>query len=169
MHHDGEYLTDLLSQRAVAHVQRMAQQETPFFVSLHYTAPHWPWETRDDLELSNTLRRRLFHLQGGNVARYQRMIQDMDEGTGALMAALECCALAQNTLLVFTSDKGGERFSDNWPRERAKLGGLDRARLAAMRQAWMAWNETMPPLPQDAAVHLGYGAKDMPRRYAFGL
>jgi arylsulfatase A-like enzyme len=40
------YLTDLLSQRAVDYVQRMApgaHDDTPFFLSLHYTAPHWPW------------------------------------------------------------------------------------------------------------------------------
>ncbi|HLS56167.1 MAG TPA: sulfatase-like hydrolase/transferase, partial [Zeimonas sp.] len=42
------YLTDLISQRAVDWVHRMARRDDPFFLSLHYTAPHWPWETRDD-------------------------------------------------------------------------------------------------------------------------
>ncbi|HPV25372.1 MAG TPA: sulfatase-like hydrolase/transferase, partial [Casimicrobium sp.] len=40
------YLTDLISQRAVEYVK--AGSDAPFFLSLHYTAPHWPWETRDD-------------------------------------------------------------------------------------------------------------------------
>jgi hypothetical protein len=33
-----------------------------------------------------------------------------------------------------------------------------------MRTAWEAWNAGMPPIPADAAVNLGYTAKDMPQR-----
>ena len=49
-------------------------------------------------------------------------------------------------------------------RERANLGKREPARLAAMRAAWEAWNDTMPPIPADATVSLGYGAADMPQR-----
>ena len=49
-------------------------------------------------------------------------------------------------------------------RERANLALRDSARLAAMRDNWQAWNATMPPIPDDATVSLGYGAKDMPQR-----
>jgi len=49
-------------------------------------------------------------------------------------------------------------------RERANLGPREPARLAAMREAWQAWEATMPPIPSDATVSLGYGAKDMPQR-----
>ena len=37
-------------------------------------------------------------------------------------------------------------------------------RLAAMRQAWEDWNASMPPIPDDATVNLGYSYKDMPQR-----
>ena len=37
-------------------------------------------------------------------------------------------------------------------------------RLAALRQAWADWNVLMPPIPEDAAVSLGYSAKDLPQR-----
>jgi arylsulfatase A-like enzyme len=49
-------------------------------------------------------------------------------------------------------------------RERANRAKREPARLAAMREAWLAWNETMPPIPADATVSLGYGAVDMPQR-----
>jgi arylsulfatase A-like enzyme len=49
-------------------------------------------------------------------------------------------------------------------RERANLAGRQPARLAEMRDAWEAWNETMPPIPEDATVSLGYSVKDMPQR-----
>jgi arylsulfatase A-like enzyme len=272
------YLTDLLSRRAVDTIARMAQdRQRPFFLSLHYTAPHWPWETRDDAALAQQVKDNLFHLHGGNIHSYRRMIHHMDEGIGWVMQALRRYGLERDTLVIFTSDNGGERFSDSWPlvggkmdlteggirvpwiahwpaliapgqvtaqqcmtmdwsatvldaagveadpaypldgvsllpvlrepqrtfarplhwrmkhrgqralrdgdwkylrvdghdylfnlradeRERANLAGREPARLTQMREAWEAWNESMPPIPDDATVSLGYSAKDMPQR-----
>ena len=276
-HVEPGYLTDLLSQRAVDYVDRMAKQDAPFLLSLHYTAPHWPWETRDDEALAQEVKDNLFHLHGGNIHSYRRMIEHMDEGIGQLVAALKRNGQLENTLLVFTSDNGGERFSDNWPlvggkmdlteggirvpwiahwpariaaggvseqhcmtmdwsatflaaagvaadpghpldgvsllpvlddaahrferplywrmnhrgqralrrgdwkylrvdgtdylfnvpadeRERANHAAREPQRLAQLRADWEAWNETMPAIPPDATVSLGYGAKDMPQR-----
>ncbi|MBS0301461.1 MAG: sulfatase-like hydrolase/transferase, partial [Proteobacteria bacterium] len=276
-HHQEGYLTDLLSRRTVEYVERMAAQDAPFFVSLHYTAPHWPWETRDDAARAPTIRDNLFDLAAGNIHVYRRMIHHMDEGIGQIMQALRRTGQADNTLVVFTSDNGGERFSDNWPlvggkmdlteggirvpwiahwpaviraggdsaqlcmtmdwsatmldaagvaahpdypldgvsllpvlrdaahafdrplhfrmnhrdqralrmgdwkylkvddneylfnipqdeRERANLARKEPARLDAMRADWLAWNATMPPIPDDATISLGYSYKDMPQR-----
>ncbi len=276
---DG-YLTDLITDHGLNFVRRMAggaRSGTPFFLSLHYTAPHWPWETRDDEALAQEVKGNLFHLHGGNIDTYRRMIHHMDEGIGRLMDLLRAEGLERDTLVVFTSDNGGERFSDNWPlvggkmdlteggirvpwiahwpaviapgststqtcmtmdwsatmldaagataaashpldgrslmpllrdatwrddqplfwrmnhrgqramrhgpwkylrvdghdylfhlegdeRERANLAPIAPERLAAMVQAWEAWEATMPPIPADATVSLGYGVKDMPQR-----
>ncbi|MEK8051263.1 sulfatase-like hydrolase/transferase [Ideonella sp. DXS22W] len=280
--HDEGYLTDLLSRRAADYVRRMAGPDNgggaaPFLLSLHYTAPHWPWETRDDAHIVDDVKANLFHLHGGNIHTYQRMIHHMDEGIGWIVDALRETGQLDDTLIVFTSDNGGERFSDNWPlvggkmdlteggirvpwiahwpagiapggvtdqhcltmdwtatmldlggaaplddcpldgvslapvladpsacferpmhwrmnhrgqralrqgrwkylrvdghdylfdipadaRERANLGPRQPERLAAMRADWEAWNASMPPIPEDATVSLGYGAKDMPQR-----
>jgi arylsulfatase A-like enzyme len=277
-HREAGYLTDLISQRAVDTIDRFAAKDgVPFFISVHYTAPHWPWETRDDEALAQEVKDNLFHLHGGNIHTYRRMIQQMDEGIGHIMAALEAKGVARDTLVVFTSDNGGERFSDSWPlvggkmdlteggirvpwiahwpaaiaagglseqqcmtmdwsatmldaagvaadprypldgrsllpvlrdpghaferplywrmnhrgqralrrgrwkylkvdeheylfdipadeRERANKALREPSRLQAMRDDWLAWNATMPPIPEDATVSLGYGAKDMPQR-----
>jgi arylsulfatase A-like enzyme len=109
------YLTDLLSQRAVDYVRRRAADRRPFLLSLHYTAPHWPWETREDAALAAELTGKIAHLDGGSIRAYQRMVHHMDEGIGQVAAALETAGLIEDTLIVFTSDNGGERFSDNWP------------------------------------------------------
>jgi len=53
---------------------------------------------------------------------------------------------------------------DQDARERANLASRHPERLAALRQAWEAWNATMPPIPDDATVSLGYGVQDMPQR-----
>jgi arylsulfatase A-like enzyme len=49
-------------------------------------------------------------------------------------------------------------------RERANLGKRDAERLEAMRTAWEAWDATVPAIPEDATVSLGYSVKDMPQR-----
>ena len=129
------YLTDLISRRAVDYVERMAQQDAPFFLSLHYTAPHWPWETREDEGVAQAIAGSpLYHLDGGDIHTYRRMIQQMDEGIGWLMAALEKAGIADNTLVVFTSDNGGERFSDNWP----LVGGKMDLTEGGIRVPWIA-------------------------------
>ena len=67
---------------------RAHRTSAPFFLSLHYTAPHWPWETRDDAALAQEVKDNLFHLHGGNIHTYRRMIHHMDEGIGWVMDAL---------------------------------------------------------------------------------
>jgi arylsulfatase A-like enzyme len=114
-HREDGYLTDLISRRSVDWIDRIAPRGEPFFLSLHYTAPHWPWETREDAAVSADVKDGLFHLHGGSIHTYRRMIVQMDEGIGWVMAALERHGIARDTLVVFTSDNGGERFSDNWP------------------------------------------------------
>ncbi len=112
VHREG-YLTDLLSERAVQFVKQKKDQ--PFMLSLHYTAPHWPWLTRDDADESKRINGAIAHVDGGNIHTYRRMIHHMDEGIGQIIAALKETGADRNTLIVFTSDNGGERFSDNWP------------------------------------------------------
>jgi len=118
IHRQG-YMTDLLSERAVAYVSRKRQE--PFLLSLHYSAPHWPWETRADEAEARRIEK-IAHTDGGSVAVYQRMIHHMDEGIGKVLAALP---EPQNTLVVFTSDNGGERFSDTWPLVGKKMDLLE--------------------------------------------
>lgn len=109
------YLTDLLSKRAVDYVHQRAQEDKPFFLSLHYTAPHWPWETRAQGKVNPDIAKDISHLDGGNIETYQTMVREMDEGIGWVVDALRETGQLDNTLIVFTSDNGGERFSDNWP------------------------------------------------------
>ena len=43
------------------------------------------------------------------------MVQSLDANIGRVMQALDASGLAGNTIVVFTSDNGGERFSNTWP------------------------------------------------------
>ena len=112
---DGRYLTDVLSDEAVAYVRERAGDRQPFLLSLHYTAPHWPWESRANGGARPEIDADIRHKDGGSIRIYQQMIREMDEGIGRVLDALDEGGLGDDTLVIFTSDNGGERFSDNWP------------------------------------------------------
>jgi arylsulfatase A-like enzyme len=115
---DEGYLTNLLGNRAVSTVEDFARARTPFLVSLHFNAPHWPWEGPEDVTESRRVTApggTLFDLDGGSLATYAKMVLAMDEAIGRVLAALERAGVADNTIVIFTSDNGGERFSDTWP------------------------------------------------------
>jgi len=123
--HRKGYLTDLISGRAVELIDRQRAVKAPFLLSVHYTAPHWPWETRADEAESARIHKAIPHLDGGSVETYRTMIRHMDEGIGAIFDALGRAGADENTLVVFTSDNGGERFSDNWPLIGGKMDLLE--------------------------------------------
>jgi arylsulfatase A-like enzyme len=105
------YLTDLLGARAADLVETYAGTGKPFLI---ISAPHWPWEAPGDQAESQRLRN-LFHNDGGTQRTYQRMIQQMDLQIGRVLQALDATGAGQDTIVVFTSDNGGERYSDTWP------------------------------------------------------
>jgi|KBSSwiStaDraftv2_1062776.scaffolds.fasta_scaffold168525_2 arylsulfatase A-like enzyme len=108
------YMTNLLGDRAVQNVEGYAKSKEPFLISLHFTAPHWPWEGPDDEAESKRIRN-LFHRDGGTQRTYAAMVQSLDVNIGRVLQALDASGLASNTIVVFTSDNGGERFSSTWP------------------------------------------------------
>ncbi|WP_348694387.1 sulfatase-like hydrolase/transferase [Duganella fentianensis] len=107
------YYTDLLGARAVEHI-RAQSADKPFLLSLHYTAPHWPWEGPGDEAVSRQIYN-IFHYDGGDLATYGRMVEALDASIGRVLKALDEKGLAENTIVIFTSDNGGERFSKTWP------------------------------------------------------
>jgi arylsulfatase A-like enzyme len=125
--HTHGYLTELLGDRAVSVIDDYAKAKQPFLLSLHFNAPHWPWEGPDD-EAESRRVSALVDYDGGDLATYGRMVVAMDKQIGRVLEALDKNRLAENTIVVFTSDNGGERFSDTWPFTGKKMelleGGL---------------------------------------------
>jgi arylsulfatase A-like enzyme len=108
------YFTDLLGERAAREITRMSRDERPFLLSLHFTAPHWPWEGPEDEAIARKLTNAM-HFDGGNIATYRSMIESLDRNVGRVLAALKASGRADDTIVVFTSDNGGERFARTWP------------------------------------------------------
>ena len=105
------YLTDLFTERAIKVINR--KRTKPFFLALQYNAPHWPWEGPGDKDIDHNAQG---HMQaGGSQVVYGLMMKSMDSGIGRVMKALKTAKLDSNTLVIFTSDNGGDRYSYNWP------------------------------------------------------
>ena len=107
------YYTDLIAEHGQAFLRRQTAAQ-PFLLSLHFTAPHWPWEGPGDEAVSRELKA-LNHSDGGSLKKYGEIVGALDAAVGRVLATLEAQGLAQNTVVVFTSDNGGERFSNTWP------------------------------------------------------
>src|SRR5215204_2308861 len=111
------YITDLLTERAVDYVSQ--NRSTPFYLSLHYTAPHWPWQGPKGGEpiafTDKTIDPVTMMSGGGSLKLYAEMMRSLDDGVGRVMKALKAAGQDRNTLVIFTSDNGGERYSYDWP------------------------------------------------------
>lgn len=133
--HDGkveirhEYITDLITQNAIEQLDELSGKDKPFYLSVHYTAPHSPWDKGShpqkylDLykdcafqstpelpvhpnqttasQIGDTPEHRREFLTG-----YYAAITAMDEGIGQILNKLEELGERENTLIVFTADNG---------------------------------------------------------------
>ena len=102
---DGRYLTDVLTEEAVAFIRRHRHER--FFLHLSYNAPHYPFEA-PDAEAAP------FAETGvtSAVAAIYGMIRRMDSGVAAVLDELERCGLIDDTLVMFTSDNGPQFGGD---------------------------------------------------------
>ncbi|MGB0621950.1 MAG: sulfatase-like hydrolase/transferase [Myxococcota bacterium] len=98
----GGYLTDWYSEEAVRVIE--ANRDRPFFLYLAHWAPHTPLQAlREDYEA-------LDHIELHRERVYAAMIRSLDRGIGQVLQALEDQGLADNTLVLFTSDNGGAGY-----------------------------------------------------------
>ena len=107
------YITDLLKEKAIGLIRRPHPQ--PFFLALMFNAPHWPWQAPGDRSNTDTATSMATWTGGGSAATYAAMMKSLDEAVGAVMNTLDEQGLSGNTVVIFTSDNGGERFSDMGP------------------------------------------------------
>ncbi|MGW0131555.1 sulfatase-like hydrolase/transferase [Streptomyces sp. NPDC003299] len=129
---DLRYYTTVLTERAVEYVGR--RHEQPWLLNLNFTTPHWPWLTEDDEETGAEIAAKvrdgnvlgaLLHNDGGSVTKYTEMVESLDRAVGQVLAALRRSGQEENTIVVFSSDNGGERFSYQWPLSGEKASLLE--------------------------------------------
>jgi arylsulfatase A-like enzyme len=101
------YATDLWRDKANEIISR--SHSKPFFLTIMFNAPHWPWQGPTDKKYPDTMS----WVRGGSPQVYAAMMKSLDDAVGSIMQTLDSKNLSANTIVIFTSDNGGERFSDN--------------------------------------------------------
>ena len=98
------HATDLFTKWAVEVIHARAAEKAPFFLYLAHAAPHFP--VQPPQEWLDRVRARELAASEERV-RLAAFIEHMDDGVGRVMEALHETGVAENTLVVFTSDNGG--------------------------------------------------------------
>ena len=121
----GQYLADFLTDRAVDFIRR--KKDGPFFLYLPHFGVHAPHDAKPELiaRFKNKP-----GVGGHNSPVYAAMIASVDESVGRIMALLDELKLADNTVLIFSSDNGGV---GGYIREGIKKGGGDITDNAPLR------------------------------------
>ena len=104
------YLTDDITRRAEAFIKERGSG--PFFLEVAYSATHWPYQRPD---LPEGKRGWEHYRETGTREDYVAILERADQGIGRILDALDRMKLAENTLVIFTSDNGGEWLSRNDP------------------------------------------------------
>lgn len=98
----GGYLTDWWTEEALEAIH--ANRNRPFFLYLGHWAPHTPLQaTREDFEAVGDI-------EPHRLKVYAAMIRALDRSVGEVLDKLEEEGLADNTLVIFTSDNGGAGY-----------------------------------------------------------
>ena len=100
--HPDSHMTDYFSRQAVRVIE--ANQHRPFFMYLAYNAPHTPLQAeKSDYDA-------LGHITDHTERTYAAMLRGLDRGIGQVLTALEDNGIADNTMVIFTSDNGGAGY-----------------------------------------------------------
>jgi arylsulfatase A-like enzyme len=104
---DGRYLTEVITERAIADIRRSTAARQPFFLYIGYNAPHYP------MHAPQPYLDRFPHLPWERRIM-AAMLSAVDDGVGQIVAELERQGQRENTLIVFMSDNGPSRETRNW-------------------------------------------------------
>jgi arylsulfatase A-like enzyme len=99
------HATDLFTEWAIDYLDDRKGKKEPFFLYLSYNAPHTPIQPPADWLAKVKAREKGITDQR---AKLVALIEHMDDGIGQVIAALKKNGQDKNTLIIFTSDNGGQ-------------------------------------------------------------
>jgi len=108
---DGEeidpkgHATDLFTDWAIDYLRERSAKRQPFFLYLAYNAPHTP--IQPPAEWIERVKKREKGISDRR-ARLVALIEHLDAGIGKVIGALKETGVRDNTLVIFTSDNGGQ-------------------------------------------------------------
>src|SRR5690606_28966733 len=105
---EGESLTDRLAEEAVRFIEK--NRDRPFLLYLPHYAVHTPLQAKE--ELVGHYRQKITPGLRHDNPVYAAMVHSMDEAVGRVVGAIDRLGLAEETMIVFTSDNGGLELRD---------------------------------------------------------
>ncbi|MEI6175497.1 MAG: sulfatase [Verrucomicrobiota bacterium] len=99
----GEHIEDRMSEEAAKYIR--SHKDKPFFVNYWAYSVHSPWNARKDYidQFKNTADPK----NPQHNPLYAAMVHSLDDGVGNLIKAIDDAGVADNTIIIFTSDNGG--------------------------------------------------------------
>ncbi len=109
------YTTDLVTERAARFIDE--HKNGPFFIDVSYTAPHWPYQVPGSPSVAPDHARHVMpqDVTTGRRSDYVAMVEHLDTRIGELLGVIERAGIADNTIVIFTNDNGGEWLSSSAP------------------------------------------------------
>jgi arylsulfatase A-like enzyme len=104
----GEHIEDRMAQEAIAWMEK--NKDRPFFLNYWQFSVHAPFDAKT--ELIDKHRVRVNPADPQRSPTYAAMVESMDDAVGTLLDALDRLGLADNTIVIFTSDNGGNMYSE---------------------------------------------------------
>jgi arylsulfatase A-like enzyme len=99
------HATDLFTDWASEYIRKQSQSKQPFFLYLAYNAPHDP--VQPPQEFLNKVKAREQTITEKR-AKLVALIEHLDNGIGKVIQTLKETGAYENTLIIFTSDNGGQ-------------------------------------------------------------
>jgi arylsulfatase A-like enzyme len=107
---EGEYIVDRLTDEAIRFIEESHEQSRPFFAAVWQYGVHGPWDHKEEYTKQFAEKQAPEGRQGNPVMA--SMLKSVDESLGRIVARLDALGLAENTIVVFTSDNGGNVHSN---------------------------------------------------------
>ena len=109
------YTTNLVTERAARFIDE--HKNGPFFLDVAYTAPHWPYQVPGNPSVAPENARHVMphDLTTSTRSDYVAMVEHLDGHIGELLAVIERAGIAEDTIVIFTNDNGGEWLSSSAP------------------------------------------------------
>lgn len=103
-----EHIEDRMAKEATAFMEK--NQDKPFFLNYWMFSVHAPFDAKQSL--IDKYRGRVNPNDPQRSPTYAAMVESMDDAVGTLMDTLERLKIADNTIIIFTSDNGGNMYDE---------------------------------------------------------
>ncbi|MBK1880039.1 sulfatase [Pelagicoccus mobilis] len=107
--YEEEHIEDRMAEESIKWMNTLSKDQ-PFFMNYWQFSVHAPFDAKK--ELIEHYRDKIDLDSGQKSATYAAMVHSLDDAIGSLLDALEAKGIADDTIIIFTSDNGGNMYSE---------------------------------------------------------